>query len=195
MNRLLPALCGLLLTGCIVFDKKSEPVTFHQFAAEAALASKQGPMVYVPRVLLPSAVRRANLVLADETGSVRVEDAHRWAAPLDRLIGENLGARIVKASGLPVSLHAPAQAHLVLLVTVDRFALSDPRQAVLTLHYRIEKSNGELLKEGSGSWSAAMDDASAPAFVRAQSNNLAKAAAAISTELVSLETRAQPSQQ
>ena len=67
-----------LLSGCIIFDKKSEAVTFHQLAAPATLPTRDGATLFVPRALIPSAIRRANIVLIDDTGWVRIEDAHRW---------------------------------------------------------------------------------------------------------------------
>ena len=71
-----------LLSGCIIFDKKSEAVTFHQLASPAAVTTRPAPILFVPRAIIPSALRRPNVVLIDDTGWVRIEDAHRWIAPL-----------------------------------------------------------------------------------------------------------------
>ena len=75
-----------LLSGCIIFDQKSEAVTFHQFAAPAGTVApaSTGTQVFVPRAIIPSALRRPNVVLLDDTGWVHIEDGHRWLAPLDR---------------------------------------------------------------------------------------------------------------
>lgn len=184
MIRPLRVLLPLLLVGCVVFDKKSESVTFHQFASANILAAKPAPVVHVPRVLLPTSLRRSSIVMPDESGAVRVDEAHRWAGPLDRLIAENLGNRITASSGLPTSAHAPSQPHVVLLVTIERFSVAQGDQATLSMRYTIERSDGELLGHGSGSWTSALKDRSPAAFVKAQSNNLANAAAVLSTELV-----------
>lgn len=176
-------LAGLSLAGCIMFDKKSEAVAFHDLGAPSASASKKGPTVFIPRVLIPSALRRPNVVMLDGEGRVRLEDMHRWVGPLDRLLAEGLGRHVVADTGLPVSLSATDQPHLVLLVTVDRLALETPERALLALHYRIEKSDGELLTEASGAWRTDLTAPYPPEFVKAQSNNLAKAAADISTQL------------
>lgn len=37
-----------LLTGCIIFDKKSEAVTFHQLASPAAITTRSTPILFVP---------------------------------------------------------------------------------------------------------------------------------------------------
>ena len=78
-----------LLSGCIIFDQKSEAVVFHQFAAPAAGPARTaaaGPQLFIPRAVIPSALRRPNVVLVDDAGWVHIEDAHRWVAPLDRSI-------------------------------------------------------------------------------------------------------------
>ena len=73
----------VLLSGCIIFDKKSEAVTFHQLASPAAVTTRSGPTLFVPRAIIPSALRRPNVVLIDDTGWVRIEDGNpvsevRW---------------------------------------------------------------------------------------------------------------------
>ena len=79
-----------LLSGCIIFDKKSEAVTFHQLASPAAVTSRSGPTLYVPRTTIPSALRRPNVVLIDDTGWVRVEDCtHRWRSIPQPLINSS----------------------------------------------------------------------------------------------------------
>jgi uncharacterized lipoprotein YmbA len=106
--RLLPLLAfSLLLTGCIVFDKKSESVTFHQFTAPQAKPTEKGPLVFIPRVTLPSALRRPTLVLIDEANNVQIEDSQRWASPLDRGLAEAIGQHLVKNTGRPVTYQAP----------------------------------------------------------------------------------------
>jgi len=81
-SRLLTLLtASLLLTGCIVFDKKSESVSFHQLAAPQATPTEKGPLLFIPRVTLPSAVRRPTLVLIDEANNVQVEDSNAGPPP------------------------------------------------------------------------------------------------------------------
>jgi len=127
-SRLLTLLtASLLLTGCIVFDKKSESVLFHQLAAPQATPTLKGPLLFIPRVTLPSAVRRPTLVLIDEANNVQVEDSQRWATPLDRGLAEALGQHLVKNTGWPVTNQAPGESHLVLLIDVDQFALTKER--------------------------------------------------------------------
>lgn len=53
MNRLVALLLALSLAGCIVFDKKSEGVTFHQFAAQVVAPTSSRPLVFVPGPLYP----------------------------------------------------------------------------------------------------------------------------------------------
>ncbi len=93
----------LLLTGCIIFDKKSEAVTFHQLASPATATTRNAPTLFVPRAAIPAALRRPNIVLLDDTGWVRIEDAHRWIAPLDRAVAEAVGRHLTSLTGLPAA--------------------------------------------------------------------------------------------
>jgi uncharacterized lipoprotein YmbA len=190
--RLLPCLlAGLVLSGCIIFDKKSESVAFHQLSAPQASPTVAGPLLFVPRVTLPSALRRPTLVLIDEANNVQVEDSQRWASPLDRGIAEALGQHLIKDTGRPVTFQAPGEAHLVLLVDVDQFALSHGT-AILQLHFRVETDSGRLLAQGQGTWNSPKAEKPED-FVRAQSENLAKAAFIIGKVLAPLTTTSGPS--
>jgi uncharacterized lipoprotein YmbA len=100
-----------LLSGCIIFDKKSEAVTFHQLASPAAAATLAGPSLFIPRAIIPSALRRPNVVLIDDTGWVRIEDAHRWISPLDRAVSETVGRHLTSLTKLPASTQTPAEDH------------------------------------------------------------------------------------
>ena len=88
MNRLVALLLALSLAGCIVFDKKSEGVTFHQFTAQVAAPTTSQPLVFVPRATLPGPVRRPAVVIVTQGGEVQLDDSHRWAAPVDRLVAD-----------------------------------------------------------------------------------------------------------
>jgi len=189
MNARLPLLCLLCLAmpGCIVFDRKSESVTFHQFSAPQAAPSTQGPLLFIPRAQLPSALRRPTLVIVDEAGNVRLEDSQRWATPLDRGISEAIGQHLTKNMARPVSFQAPGEPHLVLLIDVEQFALNR-QAAVLQLRFRVENERGQLLAQGQGTWNSPKAENPAD-FVRAQSENLAKAADIIGKVLAPLDTK------
>jgi uncharacterized lipoprotein YmbA len=198
-TRLLLAACALLLSGCIIFDKKSEAVTFHQLAAPSAVArppKSGGPHVYIPRAVIPSALRRPNIVLLDDNGWVRIEDAHRWIAPLDRAIPEVIGRHLTARTGLITDLQTPSEDHLVLLVTVDKMEVFAPAgadrplfslpgsaanadEAVLQVTCRLEKSDGSASSLKTLSQSRPLKERTPDAFVQAQSANLA----ALSAEL------------
>lgn len=182
---------SLLLTGCIVFDKKSEAVSFHQLAAPQATPTVSGPLLFIPRVTLPSALRRPTLVLIDEANNVQVDDTQRWASPLDRGLAEALGQHLMKNSGRPVTHQAPGESHLVLLIDVEQFA-QNHGTAVLQLRFRVENDAGHLLAEGQGTWNSPKADKPED-FVRAQSENLAKAALIIGKVLAPLTTTSGPS--
>lgn len=182
---------SLLLTGCIVFDKKSEAVSFHQLAAPQATPTVNGPLLFIPRVTLPSALRRPTLVLIDEANNVQVDDTQRWASPLDRGLAEALGQHLMKNSGRPVTHQAPGESHLVLLIDVEQFA-QNHGTAVLQLRFRVENDAGHLLAEGQGTWNSPKADKPED-FVRAQSENLAKAALIIGKVLAPLTTTSGPS--
>ena len=133
-----------LLTGCIIFDKKSEAVTFHQLASPAAVTTRSAPILFVPRAIIPSALRRPNVVLIDDTGWVRIEDAHRWIAPLDRAIPEAVGRHLTSLTGLPSSTQSPAEEHLVLLLTVDKMEVFTPADEHV-IHSRDEPERALLV--------------------------------------------------
>jgi uncharacterized lipoprotein YmbA len=185
-----------LLSGCIIFDKKSEAVTFHQLASPAAVASRTAPTLFLPRAIIPSALRRPNVVLIDDTGWVRIEDAHRWVAPLDRAVPEAVGRHLTSLTGLPSTTQSPTDDHLILLLTIDKmeiFAPAGPSRSIfsipgttentdtatLQLTFRLEKSDGTLLTTKTLSLSRPLKERSPPEFAQAQSANLAAAAAAI----------------
>lgn len=188
-----------LLSGCIIFDKKSEAVTFHQLASPAAVTTRSGPTLFVPRAIIPSALRRPNVVLIDDTGWVRIEDAHRWISPLDRAVPEAVGRHLTSLTGLPASMQSPADEHLVLLLTVDKMEVFTPAgpgraifsipgttpntdTAILQLTFRLEKSDGTLLATKTLPQSRPLKERSPTAFEQAQSANLA----AISAEIAKL---------
>ncbi|MCX6920737.1 MAG: ABC-type transport auxiliary lipoprotein family protein [Verrucomicrobia bacterium] len=182
MTRLCILLTALLtLPGCIVFDKKSEAVAFYQFSSPQAAAAKSDPVVFVTRASIPPALRRPNLVMLDDAGWVRIEDSHRWVAPLDRLISEAIANHLASINGISTTLLAPPADHLVLLVTVERMAVQAPKDATLRIHFRLENSAGEVIREKTSAWSTVMDSPNSAEFVRAQSKNLANAAHDIST--------------
>lgn len=185
-----------LLTGCIIFDKKSEAVTFHQFSAPASAVTRATPPIFLPRAIIPSALRRPNIVLLDDTGWVRIEDAHRWLAPLDRALPEAIGRHLTALTGLPTTAYSPAEDHLVLLLSVDKMEIFAPAGAgrsifvlpgtspstdiaTLQVTCRLEKADGTLLTAKTLTRSRPLKERSATEFTQAQSANLAAVAADI----------------
>ena len=189
-----------LLSGCIIFDQKSEAVTFHQFAAPATAVApaSAGTQVFVPRAIIPSALRRPNVVLLDDTGWVHIEDGHRWLAPLDRAVPEAVGRHLTALAGVVTTSQTPSEDHLVLLLTVDKMEVFMPAgpersifslpgiggkadTATLQLSCRLEKSDGTLITAKTFAQSRPLKERTPAAFVQTQSANLA----ALSAELVS----------
>jgi uncharacterized lipoprotein YmbA len=189
------AILGLsaLLSGCIIFDQKSEAVTFHQFAAPAAAVApaSAGPQIFVPRAIIPAALRRPNVVLLDDAGWVHIEDAHRWIAPLDRAIPETVARHLRSRAGVITTTQTPSEDHLVLLLTVDKMEVFTPAApersifslsggsgkdstAMLQLTCRLEKADGILVSIKTFSQSSPLKGRTAAAFVQAQSANLAE---------------------
>jgi ABC-type uncharacterized transport system auxiliary subunit len=197
-SSLLLALTALL-SGCIIFDKKSEAVIFHQLTSpvNAPVGQKpQGPHLFLPRAVIPSALRRPNVVLLDDNGWVRIEDAHRWIAPLDRAIPEVIGRHVSARTGIVADLQTPLEDHLVLLLTVDKMEVFTPAgpersifslpgnaanadTATLQLTCRLEKSDGTLVSVKTLTQSRPLKERTPDAFVQAQSANLAAIAAEI----------------
>jgi ABC-type uncharacterized transport system auxiliary subunit len=183
-----------LLSGCIIFDKKSEAVVFHQFAAPSAVPPTSGMPVFVPRAIIPSALRRPNVVLIDNRGWVHVEDAHRWIAPLDRALPETVGRHLIALGGVRTTNQTPSEEHLVLLLTVDKMeivAADEPEPSIFSLPgssakagsatfqitCRLEKSDGALVGVRTLSASRPLKDRTPASFVQAQSANVAAASA------------------
>jgi uncharacterized lipoprotein YmbA len=185
-----------LLSGCIIFDQKSEAVTFHQFAAPAATGAPAaaGPQVFVPRASIPSTLRRTNIVLLDDKGWVHIEDGHRWLAPLDRALPEAVGRHLTSLSGVVTTSQTPSEDHLVLLLTLDKMEVFTPAgpgrslfslpgtgtktdTATLQLSCRLEKSDGTPIAVKTFSQSRPLEERTPAAFVRTQSANLAALAA------------------
>jgi uncharacterized lipoprotein YmbA len=182
---------GILLSGCIIFDKKSEAVTFYQLSHPVAAAKPpaSGRTVFIPRAVVPSALRRPNIVLLDDTGWVRIEDAHRWIAPLDRTIPETVARHLTAATGFATALQVPAEEHLVLLLTLEKMevfapasasrtlftlpGMANPDTAVLVISYRLEKSDGTLVAAKTYTQSRPLKGRTPTEFVQAQSANLA----------------------
>jgi ABC-type uncharacterized transport system auxiliary subunit len=188
-----------LLTGCIIFDQKSEAVVFHQFAAPGAQPNRAvsaATQVFIPRAVIPSALRRPNVVLLDDNGWVQIEDAHRWIAPLDRAIPETVGRHLSARTGVVTTTQTPSEDHVVLLLTVDKmeiFAPAGPERSIfslpggtdktstasLQLTCRLEKADGTLVAVKTLTHASPLKVRTAAAFVQAQSANLA----ALSSEL------------
>jgi uncharacterized lipoprotein YmbA len=183
-----------LLSGCIIFDQKSEAVVFHQFAAPAASPARPaaaGPQVFIPRAVIPSALRRPNVVLVDDAGWVQIEDAHRWVAPLDRAIPETVARHLRARNGVVTTTQTPSEDHLVLLLTVDKMEVFAPAgaersifslpgskdntsTATLQVTCRVEKADGTPISVKTLTRSRPLKDRTPAAFVQAQSANLAE---------------------
>ncbi len=180
MMRLLLLFVALgSLSGCIIFDKKSETTTFLQFKSPATEAQKLEPAIYVVRPNLPSALRRPNIIMLTPEGEAVIDDAHRWTAPLERLMAEAVANHLTKLTGQATTLQAPEKSFVTLIIDVDHFELIPPKKAVLILHYHFEQVDGTSIAGGQGTWIEPMHELSAREFVDAQSQNLTKASAAI----------------
>jgi uncharacterized lipoprotein YmbA len=177
-------IASLLLSGCIVFDKKSTAVTFHQFNIPTVAPTKNSPIIFIPRVQVPAAVRRPTLVINDISGKTVIDDSQRWVYSLDRAMGDVIGHHLTQITGLPYSTQAPSEKHLVLLVEVIQFGVND-NGTILQLNYQIETSIGETLTQGQGIWRGKRAQ-TAKEFVDQQSNNLSAASAEISQALLPL---------
>ena len=189
------AIVGLsaLLSGCIIFDQKSEAVVFHQFAAPTGASAQDadGTPVFVPRAIIPTALRRPNVVLLDDAGWVHIEDAHRWIAPLDRAIPETVARHLRSRAGVITTTQTPSEDHVVLLLTVDKMEIFAPAgaersifslpggtdkasTATLQLTCRLEKADGTLVAVKTFDQSRPLKERTPAAFVQAQSANLAE---------------------
>ena len=183
-----------LLSGCIIFDQKSEAVVFHRFTAPASAPARSaavGPQLFIPRAVIPSELRRLNVVLVDDAGWVHIEDAHRWVAPLDRSIPETVARHLTTLTGVVTTTQTPSEDHVVLLLTVDKmevFAPAAPERSIfslpgssdkestatLQLTCRVEKADGTPISVKTLTRSRPLKERTPAAFVQAQSANLAE---------------------
>jgi len=185
-------LAAVALPGCIVFDKKSEAVAFHRFEAAEAAPTKAAPLIHVPRATLPASVRRPALVLLTPGGEVAVDDAHRWAAPLDRLLAETLARHLTRETGCPTAAATPEAPHMSLILECERFEIVTERRAALTIRYRLERADGSAVAGGTSACVEPMGALDSPAFVAAQSRNLAKVGRAIAETVRALPASQYP---
>lgn len=169
------------ISGCIKFDQKSESVTFHQLSAPITTPTKKSPIIFIPRADIPASLRRPTLVIADETHVIKVDDAQRWIASLDRAVSEIIGRNLTKQTGLPFELQTPSENYLVLFVDVEAMFLTK-QATVLQLRYRIEDAKGTLLGQGEGQWKTKRAENPID-FVNAQSENFANATMQIAKDL------------
>ncbi len=176
--KALVALLPLLLVGCLLPGRRSEPVVFHAFSSPSSyVAAKTGTAIHLPRAVLPAGLRRPSLVI-ENGGAVRVEDGHRWLGPLESALPEALGRRLTALKGFPCASQPPPDDHLVLLIEVLRMDVVDSR-ARLRLRIRIERSDGRRGPEAENEWLSPLAGPSAGEFVAAQSANLDQAAASL----------------
>ena len=193
MRVILLLLAAGALPGCIVFDKKSEAVSFHRFAAAEAAPTKAAPLIHVPRATLPASVRRPAIVLLNPGGEVAVDDSHRWAASLEHLLAEAIARHVSRESGCPTASTTPEAPHLTLILDCERFEVAAERRAALTIHYRLERADGSAVAGGTSACLEPMTALDAPAFVDAQGRNLAKVGRAIAETVRSLPPSQYPS--
>ncbi len=193
MRRLALLLASLALAGCIVFDKHSEAVVFHQFAAADASPTRPAPLIHVARATLPTTVRRPAVVLLSPGGEVLVDDAHRWAGTLDRMVSETIARHLTREAGAPTATTTPAAPHFTLILECERFEVLAGRRAALTVHYRLERADGSAVAGGTSACVEPMAALDAEAFVAAQSRNLAKVGRAIAETVRGLPASQYPS--
>ncbi len=186
-------LAVLVLPGCIVFDKKSEAVSFHRFEAAEGAPTKAQPLIRVPRATLPASVRRPAVVLLAPGSQVLIDDAHRWTASLDRLVAETIARHLTREAGCPTVVETPDAPHFTLILECDRFEIVNERRAALTIRYRLERADGSAVAGGTSACVEPMADLAAPAFVAAQSRNLTKVGRAISETVRALPASQFPS--
>lgn len=192
MRPCLLLVLSLSLSGCIVFDKKSEAVTFHRFEAAPAAATRPAPLIHVARANLPASVRRPAIVLLAPEGAVLVDDGHRWTAPLDRLVAESIALHLTREGGCPAGTTVPEGPHLTLILECERFEVAATRRAALTIHYRFERADGSAVAGGTSACLEPMGELDATAFVAAQGRNLAKVGKAIAETLRGLPASQYP---
>lgn len=106
---------SLLATGC-----ETTGTTFYLLKAQIeAPAQSQSVEVISLAVVMPDYLNRPQLVRRTSDYTLRYDEFHRWAQPLEEILSETLADNLRNATGRPVAITDPEDA--TVLVSVRRF--------------------------------------------------------------------------
>lgn len=151
-GRLRNSLIALLLaavSGC-----STAPAHFYALEATAASDSGAAPLsgrILVVPVSVPAAVDRPQLVVQTAPNRLRVDEFHRWAAPLSEGIAEAVAGDLVRLLGTPDVAVAPLanfKPTYVVTIEVQRFESVAGQSATIDAVWTVRKTGGAETRVG-----------------------------------------------
>ncbi len=155
MRRLtLALLAGTILAGCGT-SPTAQYYTLSVDAAAPTAAAPNQPSIAVGMVTLPEAVDRPQLVVRTGANEVRLEEYHRWAAPLKSELSRVLAGNLARATGNPRIYAYPESASLAadyrLLVDFQRFDGAPGGEVTVDALWTVAAANGDIVRTGHAS--------------------------------------------
>jgi uncharacterized lipoprotein YmbA len=155
MRRLtLALLAGAALAGCGT-SPTAQYYTLSVDAAVPAAAARSQPSIAVGMVTLPEAVDRPQLVVRTGANEVKLEEYHRWAAPLKSELSRVLAGNLARATGNSRVYAYPESASVTadyrLLVDFQRFDGAPGGEVAVDALWTIAAANGAIVRAGRAS--------------------------------------------
>lgn len=139
---------ALLLGGCAT----SPPVRYYSLAMPdvAALEPGEGvPIVSIGPLDFPAYLSRLQMVTRAENAELRVDDYHRWAAPLDdefgRVVAAHVENRLGRAAVVAFPYSGVGRPEFRVYGSVSRFEVDAAGEAVLIIQWSIMDSDDTLV--------------------------------------------------
>jgi uncharacterized lipoprotein YmbA len=121
-------------------------------AAPAGIQGKEPLLIEVPPVRVPERLNRANLLLGDGSGALRIMEQERWSAPLPDELRDTLSQRLQASLGAVDVYYRqnPSDASPRYRVTVDvmRMDAEPGRSAGATINWVVQRSPDSKARSG-----------------------------------------------
>jgi uncharacterized protein len=110
--------CTILLCALVSCASTPAPRLYELSAISEPTTAPLYVSIGVPRVSVPAMVDRPQMVVRERASQVRIDDANRWAVPLQDGIAAAIGENLANLLGTD-EVNAPAERHPDFSVTVD----------------------------------------------------------------------------
>jgi uncharacterized lipoprotein YmbA len=191
---LIAPLLVLLASGCA----SSPPSHFYTLsattrpAASAAPTPARPPMsIAVGPVSLPALIDRPQIVVSTASHEVRIDDANRWASPLQdaisRVIAENLAAQLATPRVILFAQSGSANAGYRVVIDVQGFESTPGQSASLDATWTVRRIADGKAQDGRSKFTEAVKDPSYAALAAAHSRALERLSHELGDALRTLE--------